>query len=567
MLQKKLFIIYSSIITTIIIIFLVIMNRTMFAIMSDNIIAANENVISQGGSNLDQLIQTAKSILLDLCIDDDIQKDLLLPSDEGQPSDSLYKNWVPKLYGSRLQGNIKIYRFDGSQFTSPDKTSPAASDEREEWFTKTLEQNGAYYITTLEENFSYYLIISKVVFNVNDWDQVIGIVSVEYSYDQINAVILNQIKLSNKGRVYMVSQNNHTILPYGITAANYLDSPILSGYHSYVSGQYFIIERQIDDTPYYLVGSIPLAEIYATSRSTYRLVIISGLLAILICILASFALSRSFTRPIMNLADIMKDIKDGDLDIDVPNKYTGEIGVLYSSFNYMIHMIHKLINDNYLINLRKKQSELDALQSQINAHFLYNTLDSINWLAKKYNANDISLMVTSLSRLLRLSLNNGEALTTVEKEVFHLQNYLEILKIRYPESLMRIEYHVDEEIKNIRILKLLLQPLVENAITHGFDNIMEENEIIVYCRQTGRGICFQVKNSGTNIDLAYVHSLIHEDTDVPSKSYGIRSISRRLKAHYGSSAHYYYCIENGYTIATIQIDNPEGETYVPGCNC
>ena len=461
MLQRKLFTIYSSVIAVVVILFLFVMNRTLFRIMNENIRADNENVINRLGNELDLIIQTSESALLDLCISEDIQEGLLSSSFASE-------NISPKIHYGKLQANIRLHPFNGDIYSPYGPNSTAVSDARKEWFEKNKKKNGSFLVTTLEEDFSYYLTISKIVFNNENWNQIIGIVSIEYSYDLLNAVVLNQVKLNNSGQIYIINQDNRTILPYGITASNYLDNPVLSGYRSYISGDHFIIERQIDDTPFYLIGSIPLADIYDAQSSAHRIVIAAGLVAILICIAASYLVARSFTRPIMHLANIMKDMKDGNLDIEVPNRYTGEIGVLYSSFNYMIQMIHTLINDNYLMNLRKKQSELDALQSQINAHFLYNTLDSINWLAKKYKADDISLMVTSLSRLLRLSLNSGENITTVGREVAHVQNYIEIQKIRYAESNLHVEYHVDESIQEARIIKLLLQPLVENAIVHGY---------------------------------------------------------------------------------------------------
>ena len=548
MLQRKLFTIYTSVIVVVVTLFLSVMNRTLFRIMNESVRADNESVISQLGNELDLIIQTSESALLDLCISEDIQKGL-------QSSPYATDSLSPKIYYGKLQATIRLYPFDAAAGFPRAPAGEDFSRPRKEWFEENKAQNGSFLVTTLDEDFSHYLTISKIVFNNENWEQVIGILSIEYSYDLLNAVVLNQVKLNNSGQIYIVNQDNRTLLPYGITASNYLDNPVLSGYRSYVSGDHFIIERQIDDTPFYLIGSIPLADIYAASSSAHRIVIGAGLAAVMICVVASYWVARSFTRPIMHLADIMKDMKDGDLDIEVPNQYSGEIGVLYNSFNYMIHMIHTLINDNYLMNLRKKQSELDALQSQINAHFLYNTLDSINWLAKKYKADDISLMVTSLSKLLRLSLNSGENITTVEREVAHVQNYMEIQKVRYAESVLHVEYDVDEAIREARIIKLLLQPLVENAIVHGFEHSPgSRHEIFVSCRQAGKGIRLEVKQSGTNIDLAYVYSLIQGDSAEPPKSYGIRSICQRLRAHYGSAAHYDYLVENGYTTAVIQID-------------
>ena len=137
-----------------------------------------------------------------------------------------------------------------------------------------------------------------------------------------------------------------------------------------------------------------------------------------------------------------------------------------------------------------------------------------------------------------------------------MQNYVEIQKIRYSDSDLHVEYYIDESIREKPIIKLLLQPLVENAIVHGFENAPDSpHELIISCRQAGTGIRLTVNQNGTNIDLDYVYSLINGESSIPPKSYGIRSISQRLKAQYGRFAHYDYQVENGYTSAIIQIDN------------
>lgn len=558
MLQKKLFIIYSSMITVIVILFLILMNQTLFHIMDENVKSDNEAIISQWELEFEQIIQTSKSSILDLCLEEQTQEYLRSPQASLPP-----KYLTPQLHKGQLLADVKFFPFDGKSFFYPGK---ALSSKRKDWFLRNEQQNGSFLITVLEENSAYYLTISKLVYDTSNWDQVIGILSAEYGYDLINAAILGQIKLNNKGRVYMADQETRSLLPYGVSASSYLRKAILSGDNSYVTSSHYMIERQIEGTPFYLIGSIPLEEIQAAGTSVYRTVIASGIFAILICLIGSWIVSRSFTRPIMSLADVMANIKEGDLDVSLPNTYSGEIGTLYTSFNYMIRMIHKLINDNYRITLRKKQSELDALQSQINAHFLYNTLDSINWLARKYNALDISKMVTSLSRLLRLSLNNGENITTIEKDVAHAKNYIEIQKIRFPDTPLEVEYIVDESIRSKRILKLLIQPLVENAFNHGFKEDTSEHKLFIICSPCKNGVRLQVKNSGTKIDLSYVHSLINDTSTEPPKSYGIRSISQRLKSHYGIHAHFYFTVDDLYTTATIEIDdlNEGGNANVSG---
>ncbi|MEG1408178.1 MAG: histidine kinase, partial [Ruthenibacterium sp.] len=181
-------------------------------------------------------------------------------------------------------------------------------------------------------------------------------------------------------------------------------------------------------------------------------------------------MSRKITKPIVELSHIMQDVQNGDLDITVHTAEKGEIGELYHSFNYMIQMINTLIEESYVTRLNQKQSELNALQSQINTHFLYNTLDSINWLAKDYHAQDISYLVTNLSTLLRTSLNNGSPELCIEQELCHARCYINIQQVRFG-GLFTVQEEVDPVILNDKVIKMLLQPLVENAILHSFHRI------------------------------------------------------------------------------------------------
>lgn len=264
-------------------------------------------------------------------------------------------------------------------------------------------------------------------------------------------------------------------------------------------------------------------------RYIYMLVAVCVLLASLLLLV----MSRLITQPLTKLNAAMKRVQDGDFDVQVDNRRKDEIGELTGSFNYMVEQLRELVNRVYREELAQKSAELEALQAQINPHFLYNTLDSINWMLIDRDEMDISAIVVALGKLMQYSMNTEAAFVPLREEYDNARDYLMIQQNRLEDRLSyRLE--LDEELESFYVPKLILQPMIENSIHHGMNRFVEHCEIEVRADRRGGRICVTVHDNGAGMDeetLAACRRLLAQSGE-GQKSIGIRNVARRLQLHF-----------------------------------
>ena len=210
-----------------------------------------------------------------------------------------------------------------------------------------------------------------------------------------------------------------------------------------------------------------VSELLRKSNQAQSIYVLISALLMIVALLFSRFLAKSLTYPLQRLRDYMSRVLEGHFDgADVEIDSENEIGSLTKSFNMMTHRIQDLMEQNVKEQEAKRKSELKALQSQINPHFLYNTLDSIIWMAEGRKYEEDVLMTASLARLLRQSISNEDEVVPLAREVEYAKGYLTIQKMRYKDKL-EFEIDVEPSILNIPLIKLVLQPIIENAIYHG----------------------------------------------------------------------------------------------------
>jgi two-component system sensor histidine kinase YesM len=455
----------------------------------------------------------------------------------------------PKFYPIDHLG--KVYEF------ATETNIILASDQapKQRWFANALAENGGFAWMKLHSGAKTFIRMSRVIFDSSQWDRIIGVLTFDINIYNIGPM-LSQIKLGNTGVACLIAKDGRMIFPFIENLK--LDTDVLKGAAnaSYINNRdELVIVRVIPETGWKLVGIVPMNELLEKGRKVRNTFLMTGVVAILCCIALALYFSYSISNPIIKLAAKMKSVESGDLDIVITKpKGSGEINILYHNFNYMIKMINELIEEVYKTKIREKEAELMALQAQINPHFLYNTLDSVNWLAMKYNALDIREIVSSLAAMLRYSLNNGENYITVENEINQVKSYIAIQRYRYSDC-FSVDYEIDAEIKTYIIIKLLLQPLVENAIIHGIEGNTQKAKIhIIIKSYLDRGhLLFEVKNDGRPIDLKVIERVLNPDNAEKPKSYGIKNVNDRLKKQYGERYGLKFDYKDGYTIVTICI--------------
>ncbi len=307
----------------------------------------------------------------------------------------------------------------------------------------------------------------------------------------------------------------------------------------------------------------PQAELYKESRQLSQFTNLIILISVILALLISLGVYKWISAPLTILLHGMKQMRLGQFHTRLPNLRTDELGALTESFNQMIAEQQLLIRDVYEHQLQLSKTELKFLHSQINPHFLYNTLDSIYWTAKNYEADEISEMVLNLSKFFRLSLGKGRETFTVEETVEHLTYYLKVQQFRFM-GLFSIRFEIEESTRSMCVLKLLLQPIVENAILHGLEKRGDGGELIIASATRNGILSLQVKDNGAGISeerLRYIVSVIEgmeqgeasrPDERNEEELFGLRNVLSRMKLYYGDGAKLRIESERGkWTIVTM----------------
>jgi len=274
------------------------------------------------------------------------------------------------------------------------------------------------------------------------------------------------------------------------------------------------------------------------NRQTNRSFILNISLTFVVIIIGGFAflyISRSLMNPIEKLLSMSNRISEGDFSSRAELSSSDEFNELAAGMNIMSERIELLLEKSIEEQKQLQMMEHKMLQAQIKPHFLYNTLDAIIWAAEADNMTDVVTLVASLSTFFRISLSHGIDYIPVQDEIEHVRNYLVIQQIRYSDVLT-YEINVDEDIQNKRILKLLLQPIVENALYHGIKNTRERGKIVVSINKDGEKLRFTVTDTGIGMTKETLDELIYDiNHGNGEKGYGLYNVNRRLKLNYGLS--------------------------------
>jgi two-component system sensor histidine kinase YesM len=289
--------------------------------------------------------------------------------------------------------------------------------------------------------------------------------------------------------------------------------------------------------------------------------------ALLFSVAAAWLISEGVYVPIKKLHNVTKTIAQQDLEVLVNTRNANEIAELGNSFNIMIGKIGELLDSKMTEHENLMKAEFRALQAQINPHFLYNTLDTIVWMAEARQNEQVIELVRALSSFFRISLSKGKDWITLRDELEHTRSYLTIQKIRY-RDILDFSIDVDESLLNATILKFMLQPLVENALYHGIKNRRNGGEIRVRVRPFGLDrMLVQVEDDGIGITVAHLNQIrasLNEDVDallfadadvpvpprsiVPSAGFGLANVNKRIKLYYGKQ--YSVQVESAYQVGT-----------------
>ena len=286
-----------------------------------------------------------------------------------------------------------------------------------------------------------------------------------------------------------------------------------------------IVVGRVAYTGWKLIGVVP-ESVQETSINKFRYYIITTTLILVMMLLqVNRFISRKISRPIRELDESVKAYEAGAM----PDIYIGgsaEIRHLGYSVQKSYEQIEALMKEIIQQQTERRKSELDALQSQINPHFLYNTLESITWMIEAQRNKEAVVMISELAKLLRVSLSRGKTIISIGDELQHSRSYMNIQRVRYKER-FKVEFLIDEEIKNYCIVKLVIQPLLENAIYYGVGNMDEDDDgqILIRGEKKGEDICISIEDNGTGMPEDIRSNILTDNSKVPKHGSGVGVIN------------------------------------------
>lgn len=374
--------------------------------------------------------------------------------------------------------------------------------------------------------------------------QTIGYMVIHISQEMVEKLLLNLDDNESQMKFYIFSDKGHVLL-------DTLDSSMQKeaermGQELVKAGRNSAVEQignvrcqisvyQAETLTY--MGVTPFDDFHQQEKGNVLLTMILLAVQAVIIIIAALFVSHWYTRPIEKLMESMEEVKNGHFkQIEIKTKHH-EVQNLINVYNEMVGEIQNLLEKTKQVEMQKRKAELEVLSTQMNPHFLYNTFDSIKslFLLKRYE--DAYRMMCELAQFYKISLSKGDEYITIEKEVQMVANYIEIQKMRYGEKL-QVDYDVAPEVGGYKILKLVLQPLVENAITHGIHGFVEEGCIAVRIKEEKGYLSLVVEDNGIGMTENTLNSVLNGKNTGAGKSFGLMGTIRRLVYCYGSDMVY-----------------------------
>lgn len=320
------------------------------------------------------------------------------------------------------------------------------------------------------------------------------------------------------------------------------------------SGDYIVGAQLVDGTDWTMVIAVPYDEIFAAKNRSLQQILIVFLLLIPLMLPLAYLGAYSGTRRIRRLTSSMRKIQQGHTTLDALPESKDEIGELTKNFNSMQARITNLMEEQYQLGQENKTLEMNALQTQINPHFLYNTLDLIYWRALRIGDEGIQNLTLSLSRFYKLSLSNGKDIVTLENEIAHVKTYVDIQNARFNNTI-KLEVDVPPGILALRLPKITLQPLVENAILHGImETPSESGTIRITGEQQEDAATIHLTDDGAGMPAGILEHIMDDRVDRNHPGYGVYNINKRIQLLYGSAYGLSFSsIPSKGTVVTIQI--------------
>ena len=512
---------------------------------------ANENtrrVLSQVNMNLDsylrRMMRVSDAMYYQVIKNTDLESDRLEPGME-------------LLYEENRDELVSIAVFDGQGAlvagTPLNALKAGADPASSDWYQAALDRMenlhfSAPHIQNLFEDpdygYRWVVSLSRYVQLTRAGITYSGVLLVDMSFSGIEQVC-RAVELTNGGYLYLTDAAGELIyhprqqLIYaGLAAENNLAAAALAdGTHQETFGgeERLVTVKTVGYTGWKLVGVVPRAGAGDDGGYTFLFGLSMLLFSAFLLAFLNFRISARISDPIRRLEQSVKELEAGAEQVVIREDGCYEVRRLAHSIASMVSTMRHLMDDIIRQEKRKRRSELEVLQSQINPHFLYNTLDSVIWMTEAGRYEEAIQMVTSLARLFRISLSRGDSLIPLTEELEHARHYMTIQQIRYRDKFStRISAQPDT--RQLYTLKLIVQPLLENAIYHGMAGCEEDGRITVTAKREGDDLVIDVSDNGTGMPPEVAKGLLDENrpqTRTSGSGIGVRNVHRRIRLTFG----------------------------------
>ncbi|WP_231378650.1 cache domain-containing sensor histidine kinase [Virgibacillus sp. CM-4] len=508
---------------------------------------AKEDIIGnleKNEQNLSAIIEEVTNMTAYMTYDKEFRTFFMTP--EAETHQLAYKNAVDGINGYfTFQMISKPYvssvLLEAEDGTILDLGEPILNGEKE-LAKAAIQKSGAplwsdaYHVTSEWEGEKEVISVSRAINDLNQINNRIGMVRIRLDHEKLYRSIESQdsstkwsyFVLSNEGSVVLHSDPSLVGKQYPETElATWVTKGKASSYRLETKdSNYLVVKKELQGTNWYSVAMVDegevVQELYHVRNSIRNMII----LLVLLGAVAFVGFYRSNIRRIIELTRQTWQVSNGDFTASVDVQSRDEIGILGMHFNKMVKTIQNHINVEYRLKIKQKDSELKALQSQIDPHFLYNTLDMIRWTARLENAYETSRLIERLSSIFRMKLNNGKPWVQLKEEINYIKNYLELQQSRLGDRL-QFYINVQDDVKGNYVLKQLLQPLVENSIKHGFKDLPRQGIIRIHGYRSYNSLYINVIDNGwgfTNPEKIGIHG------------YALRNLQERLELVFGKAA-------------------------------
>ena len=515
--------------------------------ISDSALALAEEVVGKTGENLEAVLLDMQSAAKQVAEDHTVQILMAKLQDSEKAEDSVILE-----LDARLKQIAGMYAgLDGvyiclDDFTVAKSRYYAVRDEHKA-LPMTMEQyevirnhEDIQWIVSDEgslvaDNMGNAVLSAARLLPLSSTGQPCGIVVVEVRQSYLKQIF--DKKLGESGKIFLMSaRSNIALLPAAASDEIVSDAVNQIRRTDRKAATISLHDRVIFYVPLSLsewtaIGVVMKQSLRGDSQEILTLFVITVLMTLLLTIFVSGSLADYELRPIRRIQTYIKDMENGEFGKPLPSMRSDEIGSLAENTQEMSEKIGELLETVKTEQKRMRTAEFKALQAQINPHFLYNTLDSINWLVRKGNTEKATEMISALTTFFRIGLSKGRDIITVREELEHVRSYLVIQKIRY-ENQFEYSFYVDPETENYFVPKLMLQPLVENALYHGIKLCDRKCILMIQVLSHGDRIEIEVLDNGAGMDaetLESVRKAMEHKGENRANSYGVVNVNDRIQ--------------------------------------